>query len=134
MTQYEFDETPGITVHLLADDSHPPRALCSGLEIDPDRWRDDTKTVRKQCQACRLAAARAGRTTEYVLVKDDDGHWYVCPADKRHDALDALDKVADYWRLTTDADGTEEPAVPDYLVPVGGAPGRVVFAHYRIER
>lgn len=68
MTQHEFDEAPGITVHLLVDDSHPPRALCSGLPIDPDRWRDDTKTVRKQCQACFLAARRK------AVVKEVETH------------------------------------------------------------
>ena len=23
---------------------------------------------------------------EYVLIQDDDGHWYVCPAGKRQEA------------------------------------------------
>ena len=57
MTQEEFDELDAIVVHLLIDDSEPARALCSGEEIDPNRWIDSMK-MRKQCQACFYAARR----------------------------------------------------------------------------
>ncbi len=60
MTQQEFDEMPGIIVHLLIDDRQPARALCSGEVIDPGRWADVGGT-RKQCQACHLAAKLALR-------------------------------------------------------------------------
>ncbi len=58
MAQQEFDELPGIIVHLLVDDTLPARALCSGEAIDPARWVDDTRTPRKQCQACFIRAAQ----------------------------------------------------------------------------
>ena len=56
VTQQEFDEIPGIIVHLT--EGNPPRASCSGEIIDPNRWADHHHTTRKQCQACFHAARR----------------------------------------------------------------------------
>lgn len=58
LTQQEFDEMPGIIVHLLIDGTN--RALCSGEEIDTGRWSGADST-RKQCQACYYAAQQQMR-------------------------------------------------------------------------
>lgn len=73
MTQQEFDEMPGIIVHLRIDDSKIARALCSGEIIDPDRWADDLKTPRKQCLACSNAARRIARRDHAEDRRSDCG-------------------------------------------------------------
>lgn len=59
---------------------------------------------------------------EFVIISDDDGHHYVCPADKSSEAYTALEAIMDFWR--EDREGVE-PELPTYLVEVGGAIGRV---------
>ncbi len=57
---------------------------------------------------------------EYILTSDDDGHWYVIPADKLREfgeAVSAFDDTGD---------------IPDWADPVGGSPCRVKFKGYRI--
>ena len=55
----------------------------------------------------------------YVLVQDNDCHWYVIPEDKQED-WEKLFRTAD------------NEYVPDYAEAVGGAPNRVVFEKYQI--
>jgi hypothetical protein len=74
MTQREFDEMPGVIVHLTTDDGR--LYLCSGEPVPqeptplyeaapgrayPNLLGDRPNEVRKQCQACRLAAIRRAR-------------------------------------------------------------------------
>jgi hypothetical protein len=54
MNQQEYDELDAIVVHLLVEGIKPPTALCSGEEIDPNRWQESRKP-RKLCQACLRA-------------------------------------------------------------------------------
>lgn len=58
VAQQEFDEMPGIVVHLIREVNGRVYAECSGKEIDPSRWIDDARSVRKQCQACFALANR----------------------------------------------------------------------------
>jgi hypothetical protein len=68
---------------------------------------------------------------EFVLISDDDGHHYVCPADLETEAGRALDAIRRYW--DDPPDDVEAPDLPDYLTEVGGSPTRVKFTGYRIE-
>ena len=70
-------------------------------------------------------------SAEHVLIRDDDGHWYVCPADRERDAAAAFQAVEDFWR-GDDCDA-DPPPLPDYLREVGGSPTRVKFRDFRIE-
>lgn len=58
------------------------------------------------------------KAKEYVLVQDDDCHWYVIP-DGRENEFDA-------------AILGEDPQVPDWAEEVGGSPTRVKFQNYTI--
>jgi hypothetical protein len=58
----------------------------------------------------------------YVLVTDNDSHWYVIPAARQ-----------DHWDANAQNDftGEEGPGeIPDYAEPVGGAPSLVEFDSY----
>lgn len=68
---------------------------------------------------------------EFVLIQDDDGHWYVCPAEKQGEASEAFEAIDTYWQ-DMEAEG-DAPEVPPYLVRVGGAPSLVRFTGYRFE-
>ena len=68
----------------------------------------------------------------HVLVQDDDGHWYVCPADKRGEAEEYFDLMADYWSPENDGSGSP-PKVPLWLERVGGAPSLVRFKAYEVR-
>lgn len=70
LTQQQFDEIPGIIVHLLIDETKPTRALCSGKVIDPNRWLGSNQT-RKQCQACYYAALRQLRKPPKEPTRDN---------------------------------------------------------------
>lgn len=68
---------------------------------------------------------------EFVLIQDDDSHWYVAPADKEKQALTFFAKTTAYW-----ANGHQlgkPPVVPKWLENVGGSPSLVRFQKYRID-
>ncbi len=60
----------------------------------------------------------------YCLVQDDDGHWFVIPAEKQ-------DEFEEYMRKIYDLG--EYPEEPEWLDGVGGAPSRVIFENYTIK-
>lgn len=55
MTQQEFDQLPGVIVHILTEDRQ--HALCSGLPIDTNGGVAYPPAY-KMCQACYYAAMR----------------------------------------------------------------------------
>lgn len=67
---------------------------------------------------------------ECVLIRDDDGHWYVCPAERADEAAAYFESAAEYW-ADPEADG-DPPPEPDYLEGVGGTPSLVRFTGYTI--
>jgi hypothetical protein len=69
---------------------------------------------------------------KFILISDDDGHWYVCPADKRLEAVAHFEAVDRYWSPDNDPEG-DPPEYLDWLEPVGGAPWRVTFTGDTIE-
>jgi hypothetical protein len=56
----------------------------------------------------------------YCLLSDDDGHYYLCPLERRHEASAILEDNDRYWssaeRRHTDSAGPTP--VPDYLIYV----------------
>ena len=68
--------------------------------------------------------------TRYVLIRDDDCHWYVCPADRRKDAHKWF---SDYAGWTEDDSAMNPGDCPEWLVSVGGSPGLVEFTGYQIK-
>ena len=62
---------------------------------------------------------------EYILIQDDDCHWYVIPADKQSE----FNKWAE---LDPDDDTGKSWVVPDYAKRVDGYPSLVKFKEYRI--
>lgn len=69
-------------------------------------------------------------TEEFVLIQDDDGHWFVCPAEREQEAYRMLEAISRYW-------GEHQydkvaPPEPDFLKEVGGSPSLVKFTGYRI--
>lgn len=53
---------------------------------------------------------------DHFLDSDNDGHWYIIPANKRHAWEDWVD--------------SNEPETPDFVEPINGCPSRVVFKEY----
>lgn len=72
---------------------------------------------------------------EYVLTTDDDGHWYVIPADKQGDWWKWVEYSTKFWdnQLYLDNPDLEAPDVPDWADEVGGAPSLVTFREYTIR-
>ena len=61
---------------------------------------------------------------EYILTQDNDGHWYVIPAEKEKDFSK--------W-VSIDGDDERSWTLPDFADSVGGSPTLVKFKEYRIE-
>ena len=59
---------------------------------------------------------------EYILVFDNDGHWYVIPAHE-----------AGAWARFLESEAAELDEVPGYAEPVNGAPSNVRFKEWHIE-
>jgi hypothetical protein len=61
--------------------------------------------------------------TRYFLDRDNDGHWYLVPADKR-----------DEWDAWTDLDPDDEASwdVPEWAMSLGYAPSLVTFENVRL--
>ena len=66
----------------------------------------------------------------YVLIQDNDGHWYVCQADRQAEAEAYFAECANYWKKPMKKSYIEEPA---WLVRVGGAPSLVRFKDYEVN-
>ena len=66
---------------------------------------------------------RMGLRRRFFLDSDNDGHWYVIPAEKRSE-----------WEVWSNLDGEDERAwdTPEWAVPINGAQSRVTFEEYRI--
>lgn len=64
-------------------------------------------------------------TTEHLLTRDNNGHWYVIPA--------ARESEFDNWVTACEDDAScGDLTQPDYVVSVNGAPERVKFRNWRI--
>lgn len=61
----------------------------------------------------------------YCIVRDDDGHDYIIPSDKRQEWYDWLDEAY------TSNDFSDQP---EWTEPLGCSIDMVVFDDYRIER
>lgn len=61
---------------------------------------------------------RTGIEGPFILVPDDDCHWYVIPAAMRG-----------RWEVWC---GSADDNPPDYAVRIGGSPSLVEFTEYRI--
>jgi hypothetical protein len=57
-----------------------------------------------------------------ILIRDDDGHWYVIPEDKEDDFYD--------WCM--DVEYEIDSGQPEWAVSVGGSPSLVKFPSYII--
>ena len=55
----------------------------------------------------------------YRIVMDDDGHWYVIPADREREFTEWLES------------GLVDEA-PDFVIGIGGSPSEVTFTSPRI--
>ena len=66
--------------------------------------------------------------SRFVFTKDDDGHWYVIPADKQDEAAAYFDAVYNFWGGSSADENTTEPDRPEWLMDVGGAPSLVTFS------
>lgn len=69
---------------------------------------------------------------EFTLIGDDDGHWYVCPADRREEAEAFFEKSRAYWEPGSKHEG-EAPEETEWLEQIGGSPSLVRFTGYWIE-
>ena len=58
---------------------------------------------------------------EFILVQDDDSHWYVIPNGKDKD-----------WEAWIGTEDYEAGIVPGYAKKIGVSPRLVVFSNYRI--
>ena len=61
--------------------------------------------------------------TEYCLVQDNDGHWFVIPDENFHDWLMYLEGFTEEY----------DPDEPEWVIRVRGAPSNVKFTKFRIE-
>lgn len=83
-------------------------------------------------QEGRISVGESER--RYVLISDDDGHWYVIPADKQGEAGRYFEAAGAYWSSpSAHGEEVDEPERPGWLVDVGGAPSLVEFTGYTIR-
>jgi hypothetical protein len=61
---------------------------------------------------------------EYILVQDNDCHWFVIPAKK--------ERLWSEW-VAVDSEDERSWTPPGFAVEVGGSPSRVKFTVFRIE-
>jgi len=59
----------------------------------------------------------------YILVRDNDSHWYVIPCD-----------MTEQWEswLSIDSDDERSWEAPEFAEIVGGSPSLVTFSNYQI--
>ena len=99
---------------------------CRGQYITKTHSVTHTEELIAEVERLRADAAR-----RYILKSDDDGHWYVVPADKDREAADYFEAVSKYWGEPSD-ENAREPDRPDWLEEVGGCPSLVTFTDPKI--
>lgn len=67
---------------------------------------------------------------EYCLIKDEDSHWFLCPAYKREEALRYFAKL--YEHFSEGEMDIDPPPTPLYLTEIDG-PHRLVFQNPRVN-
>jgi hypothetical protein len=66
----------------------------------------------------------------FCLINDDDGHWYIIPADKRIETWNYFEKLYKYYEEMPEDE--EEPNEPDWLVKINTSLSYVTFPSYKI--
>lgn len=73
-----------------------------------------------------LLSKLAERSVEHVLIEDDDGHWYVCPADKIGEAQAYFQADSLYW---TKGGAFQLPDKPTWLLAIRRREQELFAAH-----
>lgn len=55
---------------------------------------------------------------KYCLLDDGDGHWFICPFEKRKEGGRAIDSIVEYWDVG-DFD-KECPVLPEWMKQING--------------
>lgn len=64
----------------------------------------------------------------YRFIRDDDGHWYLVPAERYDEASKHFEAVYAYWNAGDDARG-EPPDDPDWIQQLGCGVQRYSFTN-----
>lgn len=92
---------------------------CCGAEALQHTMADNFKSY--QCSKCKEWCKCIPAPIEYMLVQDDDAHWYVIPVDKEKD-----------WEAWIGTEDYENGVVPKFAEAVGGSYRLVRFTNYKI--
>lgn len=68
------------------------------------------------------------RVQRFCLISDDDGHWYVIPADKLAEAEAHFEAVYTFWRNPPDDEDARPADDPEWMERVNGGASLVTFA------
>jgi len=71
----------------------------------------------------------ATKKIKYILIQDNDSHWYVIPSSKETEWWEYLRRVDE----ATENCNVDYPNEPKWVEPVGGAPSLVEFTEYKIR-
>lgn len=66
------------------------------------------------------------RREKFCLISDGNCHWFLCPAERRDEAEEVMERISGYWSDNFDCD-EPPPELPDYLETLDGGPGRITF-------
>ena len=78
--------------------------------------------IKLQKSNSAIHVGDANIMTEYVIVSDDDGHYYVIPADKIKE-----------WNHWLESQDYQDGIAPIWCEEIGGAINLVKFKNYRID-
>jgi hypothetical protein len=64
----------------------------------------------------------------FCLIQDDSCHWYICPAERREEAVRMFEACSTYWEGNMEG---ESPKEPGFVERLDGAPERITFTDYK---
>jgi len=67
----------------------------------------------------------------YCFIPDNDGHWYIIPADKRRETYDYFEKLYSYWEYMPEDE--DEPIEPEWINKIKVGISYVTFPSYEYE-
>lgn len=134
--------TTCLICHRPLGDDYDPMPCCSGFECgcmgmptNPPVCSDACSTalfkgIGKGYEERRVNAGIPLFAQRYCLIQDDSCHWYICPAERREEAMKMFEALTAYW----EGDMNEEPPdEPGFIERLDGAPERITFADWRAE-
>jgi hypothetical protein len=115
----------GTTVSDVEIQYFTSKGLVLGIEAGFEAGRENVSiSIRPDPDDVELQKTTVTES-RYSLIRDGDGHWCLCPADRTSEAKNQWQAIEKYWREGNYDQPT--PSEPDFVRMIGSGPSNISF-------